>query len=123
MEIESRIKQKKKEWIMKYKKIVAIIRAEQLEAVEKRLKTLNVPGISVTKVKGYGEYANFFSNDWTSENARIEIYCHPSKVDVIVNGIMEAAHSGLSGDGIVAVIPVENIYRIRTKSEAIIEDC
>jgi nitrogen regulatory protein PII len=34
---------------------------------------------------------------------------------------MEAAHSGLAGDGIIAIIPVERIYRIRTKTEATIE--
>ena len=30
---------------------------------------------------------------------------------------MEVAHTGMEGDGIVAVIPVEKLYRIRTKSE------
>jgi len=35
----------------------------------------------------------------------------------IVKGIMEAAYLGLEGDGIVAVLPVEKFYRIRTRSE------
>ena len=103
-----------------YKKIVAIVRLECLELVENHLHSLNVPGISVTKVKGYGEYTNFYSTDWMSTNAHIEIYCQSDKVDSIVNGIMEKAHSGSQGDGIVVVSPVENIYRIRTKSEMIL---
>lgn len=101
---------------MKYNKIVAIIQITRLEQVEERLQELNIPGISVTKVKGYGEYANFFSPDWKSTYARIEIYCQPSQTNAIVNEIMDQAHTGASGDGIVAVIPVETVYRIRTKS-------
>ena len=102
---------------MEYIKIVAIIRMGSLENVENRLLQLNVPGLSVTKVKGSGEYTNFFTSDWNSTHARIEIYCEKDKKEAIVNGIMDEAHSGLTGDGIVVVIPVETIYRIRTKSE------
>ncbi|MES0327380.1 MAG: P-II family nitrogen regulator [Gammaproteobacteria bacterium] len=46
---------------MKYCKITAIIQPSKLEAVEEKLKHLCVPGISVTKVRGYGEVPNFFS--------------------------------------------------------------
>ena len=108
---------------MEYIKIVAIIRMASLENVESRLLRLNVPGLSVTKVKGYGEYTNFFTKDWHTTHARIEIYCHQDKREAIVNGIMDEAHSGLTGDGIVAVIPVETIYRIRTKSNSTNKDC
>lgn len=30
---------------------------------------------------------------------------------------MDAAHTGLEGDGIVAVLPVYNVYRIRMRAE------
>jgi len=35
---------------------------------------------------------------------------------------MEGAHTGGPGDGIICTLPVEKIYRIRTKSEAKTED-
>ena len=38
---------------------VAIIRSLALEDAEKRLQRIGVRGITVTKVKGYGEHANF----------------------------------------------------------------
>ena len=38
-------------------------------------------------------------------------------MDEIVKTIMEASHVGLEGDGIIAVLPVEKLYRIRTRSE------
>jgi nitrogen regulatory protein PII len=30
---------------------------------------------------------------------------------------MEVAHTGTHGDGIICILPVEKIFRIRTKSE------
>jgi nitrogen regulatory protein P-II 1 len=45
---------------MEWKKIVTIIRRDKLRDVEECLKDLRVNGISVTRGKGYGEYANFF---------------------------------------------------------------
>ena len=45
---------------MNYRKITAIINPGKLEAVEEKFKKLRVPGISISKVKGYGEAPNFF---------------------------------------------------------------
>ncbi|MGA7828328.1 MAG: P-II family nitrogen regulator [Geobacteraceae bacterium] len=101
---------------MEMKKIVAIIRNSELEHVEGRLVDMRVRGISITKVKGFGEFANFLNPDWMVSHSRIEIFTEEARVDEITSAIMEVAHSGMEGDGIVAVIPVEKLYRIRTKS-------
>lgn len=106
----------------KFRKITAIILLDRLEAVEKSLQAIAVPGISVSKVKGYGEYANFFSPDWTSEHAKIEIFVHEKQVDRIVNTILDAAHTGTSGDGIIVVLPAESVYHIKTKAPVTTED-
>ncbi|PKN50806.1 MAG: transcriptional regulator [Deltaproteobacteria bacterium HGW-Deltaproteobacteria-13] len=103
---------------MEWKKVVAIIRENKLREVEDRLKDLQVGGISVTRGAGYGEYANLFSSDWCVTHARLEIYCEASRADVIVQAIMDTTHTGSTGDGIVVVIPVERMYRIKTKTEA-----
>ncbi len=107
---------------MNYRKVTAIIRRDVLEKVEKKLQKTGVQGVSVTRVKGYGEYADFYSKDWMVSHARIEIFTHQSKADAIAKAIMEVAHTGVEGDGIVAVLPVEKLYRIRTRSEAAIDD-
>jgi len=105
---------------MEYSNITAIIRTLKLEMVERRLKEIGVKGISISRVKGYGEYENYFRRDSMVPHVRIEIFSSISRVEEIVHVIMEAACSGLAGDGIVAIIPVERIYRIRTKTEATI---
>lgn len=103
---------------MNFRKVTAIIRNDVLEKVEGKLRTIGVKGVSVTKVKGFGEYSNFYSKDWLVTHARIEIFAHVSNAEVIAQAVMEAAHVGLEGDGLVAVLPVEKVYRIRTKTEA-----
>jgi len=96
------------------RKVTAIVRGTVLEDVERRLRELGVPGISVTKVKGYGEYANFFTSDWIVEHARIEIFLPAERADSVARAIVQTAATGEPGDGIVVVLPVESMYRIRT---------
>lgn len=105
---------------MNYSKVVAIISISQdvLEKVERRLQELQVPGISVTKVKGYGEYASFYSRDWMTTHTRVEIFTRAERAELIAQAIVEAAHTGLPGDGMVAIQPVAKVFRIRRKAEA-----
>ena len=102
--------------------IVAIIRRDRLEQVEKKLQDIGVERISVSKVKGYGEYHNFFARNWMVEEVRVEIFTRKDEVESIATAIMDAAHTGLPGDGVVAVMPVEKFLLIRTRSEATPEE-
>ena len=99
--------------------VIAVVRADALEGVERGLIDVGVRGLTVIKVKGYGKHANFFTRDWLSEEAKIEIVAEDAKVEAIVNAIIDAAHTGDLGDGIVTVLPVEKFYRIRTRSEGL----
>jgi len=108
---------------MKFRKVTAIFRPDRLEAVEDRLRGLGVAGVSVSKVKGFGEYANFYEPDWLCTHVRIEVFTSKLKADEIAEAIMEAAHTGLEGDGIVAVLPVESVYHIRTKEKCQYDAC
>ncbi len=102
---------------MRYKKVTAIVICEKLKAVEEALIGIGVGGVSISEVRGYGEYHNFYQADMMSCHARIEVFCLASRADAIVHAIMDAAHLGQPEDGIVAVLPVEQLYRIRTKSD------
>jgi nitrogen regulatory protein P-II 1 len=104
---------------MELREVNAIIRSRVLEDVEERLKKIGVKGLTVTRVKGYGEDKSTSTQGWLGAQARIEIFAEKAKADEIANVIMEAAHTGGPGDGIICILPVEKIYlyRIRTKSE------
>lgn len=103
-------------------KLVAIVRSTTLESVENRLREIAVPGVSVTKVKGYGEYADFFHPDWMSEYARVEIILQRARAREVVRAIMTVARTGAAGDGIVIVIPVDAVHLIRLGRRAGVND-
>ncbi len=88
-----------------------------MEKVEKALRILNIPGISVTKVKGFGEYADFYKTGWMTSHVRIEIFIPKSQAKEIADVIMREAHTGVEGNGIVAILPVMQLFHIRTKQK------
>ena len=107
---------------MEIKLIVAYMPRDKLEGVEEKLKHVSVERIDICRVKGYGEYRDFFSRDWMGDEVRIDILTRQHKVDAIVGAIMDAAHTGVAGDGVVAVLPVEKLFLIRTRAEATSEE-
>jgi len=102
---------------MNYRKVTAIFRIDLLDKVERKLQELGVKGLSVSRVKGYGEYADFYAKDWLTTHARIELFLDEKEAEVTAQAIMDAASLDMAGDGIVAILPVEKLYRIRTKTE------
>lgn len=99
-------------------KITAIVRTTLLEAVEARLREVGVPGVTVTLIKGYGDYRNFFRRDPKVTHVRIEIFLERQRAETVAEAIMETACTGTCGDGLVAIVPVEKIWKIRCRADA-----
>ena len=102
---------------MDLKAVIAIIRRDRLEQVEKGLREIGVRGINVSKIKGYGEYHNFFTADWMVDSVRLEIFTRKDRVDAILATILENGHTGSPGDGIVVVYPIERFVNVRLRSD------
>ncbi len=94
--------------------IIANFRSDKLHDVEKRLEQLDVERINISRVRGFGEYHNYFAPNWLGYEVRVEIFTKREEVELI-------AHTGLPGDGVVAVLPIDRLYLIRTRSEATAE--
>ena len=99
--------------------VVGIIRPDALELVEKRLQEIGVRGLTVIRGKGYGAYANFFARDWLVDQVKLEIYVEHDRADSVAQAILDIAHTGSPGDGIVAILPVDKVFSIRTRAEEI----
>ncbi len=104
---------------MHFKYIAAIVRPEVLPKLELKLAGLHVRGITVTKVKGFGEYIDVLARDHLTEHLKVEVFVEESMSDAVVNAILEVADSTVPGAGIVAVLPVDKFLHIRTRSEAV----
>ncbi len=94
--------------------VVAIVRPETLDALEKEIRKIDAHGVTITRVKGFGTHLNPYSNHWETEHLKIEIFTRTSDVDALVDTIMSVAHIDAPGDGIVAVMPVTGFYSIHT---------
>lgn len=102
---------------MAMKRILAVIRPEKQAAVEEALKNIGAPGVTISKVVGFGEGANLFRSDWHMAHVRLVVYGNDEEVDQICRAIHDASHTGAPGDGFIAVIPVERYDRLRDNLE------
>ena len=108
---------------MEFSKITAVIRSGKLDVVEKELLKLQVPGVSISQGKGFSDNANFLSQEWATKHVRVEVFIGAHRADEIAKAIMSVAHTGVQGDGIVAISPIETIYHIRKKEKCEYDAC
>ena len=103
------------------KLIVAFIKPFKLEPVKDALKAAGITGMSVSDASGFGRQSGQtevyrgaeYEVDFIPKT-RIDILLDDDLVQVAVDAIESAAHTGEIGDGKVAILPVEDVLRIRT---------
>lgn len=106
------------------KLIIAFIRPEKLTDVLESLYRLDVKGFTVTRVQGHGgeterveTYRGATVKMELSDKVRLEIGVSNPFVEPTVKAILRSARTGEVGDGKVLVVPLEQVYRIRTGEE------
>ena len=100
---------------MAISKVSAFIQADRLQAVEQRLLEMDVPGFSFFEVKGRGQYGNLYSVAGTTSHICIELFINEDKVKEVVEGIIDVAHTGVEGDGIISVGKIDSLYHIGSR--------
>lgn len=104
---------------MSLKLIVAYVREQRIGPLVDRLRAFGVSGISVSQAQGMGEYTNPHGSHGLEPHRRIDVMLEASKAQLAAELIMDVARSGLTGDGIVAIMPIDNLFRIRDNTEII----
>ncbi len=94
------------------KKIEAIVRKEKFADIYQVLEKSGIGGMTVTEAKGFGHHRNGLR-----EKVKIEIYADEFQVDKIVEMIRQNSKTGVTGDGKIAVLNLDKLYRIRTGEE------
>ncbi len=103
------------------KKIEAIIKPHKIEEVKEALNEIGIKGMTVTEVKGYGRQKGHkeiyrgaeYQVDFIPK-IKIEIVIEKDQVNKIVEKIIQAARTGKIGDGKIFILPVDEVFRIRT---------
>jgi nitrogen regulatory protein PII len=103
------------------KKIEAIIKPFKLDDVKEALNEINIKGMTVSEVKGYGRQKGhkeiYRGAEYVVDfipKVKMEIIVEASQVDEVVEHIRQAANTGKIGDGKIFVLPVEEVVRVRT---------
>jgi nitrogen regulatory protein PII len=101
--------------------ITALVRPSKVDAVKSALVSLDIVGMTVAEVRGFGRQkgqveryrGNEFTVDFLSKS-KIIVVVDDSKVEAAISAISEAARTGEIGDGKIFITPVETAVRIRT---------
>ncbi len=106
------------------KKIEAIIKPFKLEDVKDALTEVEVSGMTVSEVKGYGRQQGHSELYRGAEyvvdflpKIKIEIIVKEEDVQKAIDAIIKSARTGKIGDGKIFVSSVERVIRIRTNEE------
>lgn len=95
------------------KMIIAVVRTSAADRIIESLKRIGVGGLSFSEINGVGDQTSFKQH--YSIHTKIEIIAQEDLVIDISNVILEHAHTGNQGDGLIAVVPVANMIKIRSK--------
>ncbi len=103
------------------KLIIAIIKPSKLQEVREALTELDVAGMTVSEVKGFGRQKGHTEIYRGAEydvsflpKLKLELVVPAEKTEAVIEAVMAAAKTGNIGDGKLFVIPVEYAARIRT---------
>ncbi len=103
------------------KKIEAFIKPFKLDDVKNNLAEVNILGMSVSEVRGFGRQRGHselyrgaeYKLDFMPK-MRIELVVGDDDVDPAVDAIIEGAKSGQVGDGKIFISEITEAIRIRT---------
>jgi nitrogen regulatory protein PII len=103
------------------KLIVAIIKPFKVEDVKQSLKDMGVEGVTVSDAQGFGRQRGhtetYRGAEYTVDfvpKVRLDILADDGDVERLVEGIIAAARTGKIGDGKVWIVPLDDVWRIRT---------
>jgi nitrogen regulatory protein P-II 1 len=101
--------------------VTAIVKPFTLDEVKDALRQLDVLGMTVDEVKGYGRQGGHVETyrgteyriDFTPK-VRVQVVVEDELVDRTIDAIVDAARTGKIGDGKIWVTEVSRLVRIRT---------
>lgn len=103
------------------KKIEAVIKPFKLDDVKDALNQINVTGMTISEVKGFGRQRGHkeiyrgaeYQVDFVPKT-KLDLVVDDALADQVVDIISKTANTGKIGDGKIFVLPVGDAIRIRT---------
>ncbi len=104
------------------KEIKAFVRVYKVDKIIDALQDLGITDFTITEVMGVGKHLEDLTDaEYSieiikkySKIAKLELVCRADKVEKITTKLRQVAYTGMKGDGIIYVTPVEKVIKIRT---------
>ena len=101
--------------------VTAVLKPHRLEEVTSALKDLDVSGMTISEVQGFGRQRGHTEVYRGSEykvdyvpKVRVDVVCDAADADKVADVIAESARTGKIGDGKIWITEVARLVRIRT---------
>ena len=98
---------------MSYSKVVAIINITDYGLISDTLTKLDIPGVTVSMVKGFGDYVNTFEPHGFSDNMKIEVYTTTDQAEEVALQLSRLADEMTEGGGVIAIEPITALMNVR----------
>jgi nitrogen regulatory protein PII len=103
------------------KLVMAIVKPFKVEDVKEALREVGVAGLTVSEARGFGRQRGHtevyrgaeYQVDFVPKS-RIEVMVDDDQVDGVIDAIVKSARTGKIGDGKIAILPLDDVVRIRT---------
>tara|TARA_R110002110_G_C13465503_1_gene719020 strand:+ start:4383 stop:4721 length:339 start_codon:yes stop_codon:yes gene_type:complete len=107
---------------MKINKITAIFDELRLEEVESTLIEHGVMGFTLHPVRGRGRYFDSFNDNHLIKHIQMEVYTRADQAKDIAQLIVKAAQVNAESEGLVCIVPVNELFWIHDKRSATEDD-
>ena len=101
--------------------VTAVLKPHRLEEVTSALKDLDVSGMTISEVQGFGRQRGHTEVYRGSEykvdyvpKVRVDVVCDAADADKVADVIADSARTGKIGDGKIWITEVARAVRIRT---------
>lgn len=97
------------------KMIWAVVRSDKVELIARQLKGIGVSGCTVYPVRGYGEQWHLYEPLILGGHYKLEVIVEEDQVEKVVEEITEWGSTGREGDGVLSVLDIAAVVKIRSK--------
>lgn len=101
--------------------VTAIVKPHRVEAITEALKGIDVTGMTIADVQGFGRQRGHTEVYRGSEynvdflpKVRVDVLCASANADKVADVIADAARTGKIGDGKIWITELGRVTRVRT---------
>ncbi len=107
---------------MSLKKVSAIFNEMEKSKLEVAFLKAGISGYTIHDVRGHGIYNQQYGQEDLVDHLQVDIYTATEYAQAVAELIVETVSVNANSEGLVAILPVDNLYWIHTKEQAAVSE-